>query len=83
MKQLTGSKLGREYVKAIYFHPAYWHSMQSTSCKMAGWVTNKLELKLPQKTSAITDDTNLMAETEEELKNLLTRVTLSSVKKLA
>ena len=43
MKQLTGSKLGRVYVKATYCHPAYLTSMQSTSRKIPGWVTHKLE----------------------------------------
>ena len=36
MKQQTGSKSGKEYVKAVYCHPAYWTYMQSTSCKMPG-----------------------------------------------
>ena len=40
MEQLTGSKLGKEYVKAVYCHPAYLTSMQSISCKMlGGWIT--------------------------------------------
>ena len=38
MEQQTGSKLGKEYVKAVYFHPAYLTYMQSTSCKMPGWM---------------------------------------------
>ena len=37
MEQQTGSKLGKEYVKAVYCHPAYLIYMQSTSCKMPGW----------------------------------------------
>ena len=36
MEQQTGSKLGEEYVKALYCHPAYWTYMQSTSCEMLG-----------------------------------------------
>ena len=36
MEQLTGSKLGKEYAKSVYCHPAYLTSMQSTSCKMPG-----------------------------------------------
>ena len=36
MEQWTGSKLGKEYIKAVYCHPAYLMSMQSTSCKMLG-----------------------------------------------
>ena len=46
MEQLTGSKWGKEYNKAIYCHPAYLTSMQSTSCKMPGWLNHKLELRL-------------------------------------
>ena len=47
MEQWTGSKLGKEYVKAVYCHPAYLTSMQSTSCEMSGWMKYKLELRLP------------------------------------
>ena len=43
MGQLTGSKLGKEYVKVVYCHPAYLIYMQSTSCKMPGWMKHKLE----------------------------------------
>ena len=43
MEQQTGSKLGKEYVKAVYRHPAYLTYMQSTSCKMPGWMKHKLE----------------------------------------
>ena len=43
MEQQTGSKLGKEYVKAVYFHPAYLTYMQNTSCEMPGWMKHKLE----------------------------------------
>ena len=43
MEQWTGSKLGKKYVKAVYCHPAYLTSMQSTSCEMLGWMNPKLE----------------------------------------
>jgi len=46
MEQQTGSKLGKEYVKAVYCHPAYLTSMQSTSWEMPGWRKNKLESRL-------------------------------------
>ena len=46
MEQQTGSKLGKEYVKAVYCHPAYLTYMQSTSCEMPGWMKHKLELRL-------------------------------------
>ena len=45
MEQWTGSKLGKEYVKAVYCHPAYSTYMQSTSCEMPGWMNHKLESK--------------------------------------
>ena len=47
MEQQTGSKLGKEYVKAVYCHPAYLTSMQSTSCEMPGWMKHKLESRFP------------------------------------
>ena len=48
MEQQTGLKLGKERVKAVYYHPAYLTYMQSTSCKMLGWMNHKLESRLPQ-----------------------------------
>ena len=47
MEQQTGSKLGKEYVKAVYCHPAYLTYMQSSSCEMLGWMSYKLESSLP------------------------------------
>ena len=44
MEQWTGSKLGKDYIKVLYFHPAYLTYIQSTSCKMPGWMKHKLEL---------------------------------------
>ena len=43
MEQQTGSKSGKEYIKAVYCHPAYLTYMQSTSCKMPGLMKHKLE----------------------------------------
>ena len=40
MEQQTSSKLGKEYVKDVYFHPAYLTFMQSTSCEVLGWITH-------------------------------------------
>ena len=54
-EQLAGSKLGKEYVKAVYCHPAYLTCMQSTSCEMLGWMKHKLESSLPREISATTD----------------------------
>ena len=42
MEQQTGSESGKEYINAAYYHPAYLTSMQSTSCKMPGWMKHKL-----------------------------------------
>ena len=46
MEQQTGSKLGKEYIKAVYCHCAYLTYMQSTSCEMLGWMKHKLESRL-------------------------------------
>ena len=54
MEQQTGSKLGKEYVKA-YCHPAYLTYMQSTSCEMLGWKKHKLESGLPGEISVTSD----------------------------
>ena len=77
MEQQTGSKSGKEYVKAIYCHPAYLIYMESTSCEMPSWMKHKLESRLPEEisiTSDNADDTTLMAEGEEVLKSLLRKV---------
>ena len=55
MEQLTGSKLGKEYVKAVYCHPAYVTYMQSKSCKMLGWMKHKLESRLLEEVSISSD----------------------------
>ena len=47
MEQQTGSKLEKEYVKAVYCHPAYLTYMQSTSQEMLGWMNHKVESRLP------------------------------------
>ena len=49
MEQQTGSKLGKEYVKTVYCHPAYLTSMHSKPCEMLEWIKHKLESKLPGK----------------------------------
>ena len=74
IEQQTGFKLGKKYVKAVYCHPVYLTYMQSTSCEMLGWMKHKLESKLLGRNInnlRYTDDTTLMAESEEELKSLL------------
>ena len=82
MEQQTGSKSGKEYVKAVYCHPAYLTSMQNTSCEMLGWKKHKLESRLPGEISITwyADDTTLMAGSKEELKSLLMKVKEESEK---
>ena len=46
MEQQIGSKLGKEYVKAVYCHPVYLTYMQSTSCEMLDWMKHKLESRV-------------------------------------
>jgi len=83
MEQQTGSKLGKEYIKAVHCHPVYLTYMQSTSCKMSGWMQHRLESRLLREIS-ITSDMQvippLMAESEEELKSLLIKVKEESEK---
>ena len=55
MEQQSVSKLGKEYVKAVYCHLAYLMYMQSTSCDMLGWVKHKLESRLLGKISINSD----------------------------
>ena len=55
IEQRTGSKLGKEYVKAVYCHPAYLTYMQSTSCEMPGWMKHKQESRLPGEISITLD----------------------------
>ena len=69
MEQQTGSKQGKEYVKAVYCHPAYLTYMQSTSCKMLGWMKHKIAGRNINNLR-YADKTTFMAESEEELKSL-------------
>ena len=55
MEQWTSSKLGKEYVKAVFCHPAYLTYMQSTSGAMPGWMNHKLESRLPGEVSTTSD----------------------------
>ena len=55
MEQHTGSKLGKEYIKAVYCHPAYLTYMQSTSREMPDWMKQKLESRLPGEISITSD----------------------------
>ena len=55
LEQWTGSKLGKEYIKAVYCHPAYLMYMQSTSCEMLRWMKQKLESRLLGEISTTSD----------------------------
>ena len=68
MEQQTSSKLGKEYVKAVYCHPAYLTYMQSTSCKMPGWMKHELESRLPGEIS-ITSDMQVAPPLWQKVKN--------------
>ena len=81
MEQLTGSKLRKEYIKAVHFHPLYLTYMQSTPCKLLAW--SQAGIKIAGKNInnlRYADDTTLMAESEEELKSLLMKVKEESEK---
>ena len=67
MEKQTGSKLGKEYVKHVYCHPAYLTYMQSTSCKMPDWMKHKLESRLPGEIS-ITSDMQMTSPLWQEVK---------------
>ena len=55
MEQQTGSKSGKEYVKAVYCHSAYLTYMQNTSSEMLDWMKHKLESRLPEEISITSD----------------------------
>ena len=55
IEQQTGSQLGKEYVKAVYYYLAYLTSMQSISCEMLGWMSFKLESRLQGEISITSD----------------------------
>ena len=67
----TGSKSGKECIRAIYCHPAYLTYMRSTPCKMPGWMKHKLVAGRNINNLRYADDTTVTAERIEELKSLL------------
>ena len=67
MEQQTGSNSRKEYVKAIYCHPAYLTYMQSTSYEMLGWMKHKLESRLLGQIS-ITSDTQMTPHLWQKVK---------------
>ena len=68
MKQQTGSKLGKEYVKEVYCHSAYLTYMQSISSEMLGWMKHKLDSRLPGEIS-VTSDMHMTLPLWQEAKN--------------
>ena len=86
MEQQAGSKSGKEYIKAVYCHPACLNYMQSTSWEMLGWNQDcqlQSGIKIVGKNInnfRYADDITLMAENEEELKSLLMKVKKESEK---
>ena len=83
MELWTGSKLGKEYVKAVYCHPAHLTSVQSPSWDMPGWMKHKMESRLQGRNInnlRYADDTTLMAESKKELKSLLPKMIEESEK---
>ena len=68
-EQLTGSKLGKEYNKTVYCHPAYLTSMQSTSCEMLGWMKHKLKSRLLGEIS-ITSDMQMILPLWQKVKKI-------------
>ena len=75
MEQRTGSKLGKEHIKAVCCHSAYLIYMQSTSCEMPGWM-DQSGIKIARRNInnlSYADNTTVMAESEE-LKSLLMKV---------
>ena len=69
MEQQTGSKLGKEYVKAVYYHLAYLTQMKSTSCEMPGWMKHKLETRLPGEIAITSDKQMTPSLWEKEKRN--------------
>ena len=82
MEKQTGSKLGKEYVKGVYCHPAYLTYMQNISCDKPGWMKHKAGIKIARRNInnlRYADDTTLIAKSEE-LKSLLMKMKEESEK---
>ena len=83
MEQQTGYKLGKEYIRVIYYHSTYSTYMQNTSWERPGWRKHKLESRLLGENINYlrnADDITLMGESKEELKSLLMNVKEESKK---
>ena len=68
MEKWTGSKLGKEYDKAVYCHPAYLIYMQSISCEMPSWMKHKPESRLPGEISMILSDMQMIPPLWQKVK---------------
>ena len=68
MEQQTSSKLGKEYIKVVYCHPAYFTYVKCTSCEMPGWMKHKLESRFPGEIS-ITSDMQMTPPLWQKVKN--------------
>ena len=74
MEQQTGSKSGKEYIKAAYCHPAYLTYMQGTSWETLGWMKAQAGIKIARRNVnnlGYADDTTLIEASKEELEGLL------------
>ena len=80
LEQWTGSELGKEYLKAVFCHPAYLTYMQSSSHEMLAWMTGIKIAGRNINNLKYADETTLMAESEEELKSFLMKVKEESEK---
>ena len=83
VEQWTGSKLAKEYVKAVYCHPVYLTYMWSISCEIPGWMKHKMKSRLPGEISVTPDmqiNATLISESKAELKSLLMKVKEESEK---
>ena len=79
MEKWTGSKLGKEYLKAVYYHPGYLTYMQSTSCEMPGCMKHKLQSRLPEEI-LITSDMQMTPPLWQKVNSLLIKVKEKSEK---
>ena len=83
MEQWTGSRLGKEYIKAVYCHPAYFNLYAEYIMRNTGLDEAQAGIKIARRNInnlRYADDTTLMAENEEELKGLLMKLKVESEK---
>ena len=83
MEQPTGSKLGKECIKAVYCHPAYLTYMQNTSWETLGWMKHKLESRLPGEISTTSDIQMIPLSWQEESEKSGLKVNIQKIKIMA